>query len=432
MHIALVVAILAPLLAAVLAGSELLLGARAPGERQVVFTLRAGLLTSLLASAALAAAHVGQWPAALAGEVDFGAWIAIGSYEIPAVFLVDDVAVAFSLLAATLTMLVARFSETYLHKDPGFLRFHILIGLFAAGTQLVAYAGALDLLFAGWEAIGIASTLFIGFFHERAEPVRSAVRAFVTYRLCDVGLLLAIVAIHEGLGSTRLSALVAADSLSAVAVTSIGLLLLLAACGKSAQLPVSSWLVRAMEGPTPSSALFYGGVSVHAGLYLLLRTSPVLAAAPLAAAVGVVVGLSTALYATLVARTHADAKGALAQATLAQIGLILAEICLGWTTLALAHLLGHAILRVWQYLRAPNMLHDAHHHAHHGQGERGGLLARLLPPRVVRHIYLAQLHRFRLDDALDAMATPVTKLAQALWRLDRRWFDAGSEREDDS
>lgn len=431
MQLALIIAILAPLIAAILAGSGLLLGERMPGERQVVFLLRVGLLASLVASSALAVAHIGEWPAALSGEVDFGSWIAIGSYEIPAVFYVDDVAVAFSLLGATLTALVARFSETYLHKDPGFFRFHVLLGLFAAGTQLVAFAGALDLFFAGWEAIGIASTLFIGFFHERAEPVRSAIRAFITYRLCDVCFLIAIVAIHELVGSTRLSALAGIDSLPAIEVTVIALLLLFADFGKSAQLPFSGWLVRAMEGPTPSSALFYGGISIHAGLFLLLRTAPLLAAAPVAAAFGVLVGLSTALYATAVARTQADAKGGLAQATLAQIGLILAEICLGWTTLALVHLLGHALLRVWQYLRAPNMLHDAHHHAHHARPGAESLLSRYLPPQLARRLYLAQLHRFRLDDVLDASVAPVLRLAHALNRLDRRWFDAGADTESD-
>ena len=250
--------------------------------------------------------------------------------------------VAFSLLGAALTALVARFSETYLHREPGYVRFYVLLGIFATGTQLVAFAGALDLLFAGWEAIGIASALFIGFFHERPEPVRSSIRAFTTYRLCDIGFLIAIVATHELIGSTRLADLGQSTTLPAAEVTAIALLLLVTAFGKSAQLPFSGWLVRAMEGPTPSSALFYGAVSIHTGLYLLLRTAPLLNATPVASAVGTTVGILTAWYATAVARTHSDTKGALAQATLAQTGLILAEICLGWTTLALVHLVCHA------------------------------------------------------------------------------------------
>ena len=147
-----------------------------------------------------------------------------------------------------------------------------------------------------------------------------------------------MVTTHELLGSTRLSALAGIGALSPVAITAIGALFLLSAMGKSAQLPFSGWLPRAMEGPTPSSALFYGAISIHAGVYLMLRVSPVIAAAPMVAAMGVIVGLATACYATMVALTHTDAKGALAHATLAQIGLILAEISLGLTTQEIGHL----------------------------------------------------------------------------------------------
>ena len=183
-----------------------------------------------------------------------------------------------------------------------------------------------------------------------------------------------------------------------------------------------------MEGPTLSSALFYGGISIHAGLYLLLRTAPVLGMAPGAAIFGATVGLLTAFYASAVVRTQADAKGALAQATLAQIGLILAEICLGWTTLALVHLVTHALLRVWQYLRAPNMLHDAHHHAHHEHRAHAEAPADTVLSRIRRRLYVEQLHRFRLDDRLDALTVPVLALAHWLHRLDERWFDREERR----
>jgi len=431
-QIVLVVAILGPLVSAIIAGSVMLVGSGMPGERAVVGILWAGLLGTLLASTFIAVAYATSWPFPMRGEIDLGSWIAIGDYEIPAVFLVDQYAAAFSLLGAVLTALVARFSETYLHKDPGFFRFYVLLGLFAAGTQLLAFAGSLDLFFAGWESIGIASALFIGFFHERAEPVRSAIRAFTTYRMCDVAFLVAIVATHELVGSTRLSDLGRAESLATLEVSVIAFLLLIAAFGKSAQLPFSGWLVRAMEGPTPSSALFYGGISIHAGLYLLLRTAPVLGMAPGAAAFGATVGLLTAFYASAVVRTQADAKGALAQATLAQIGLILAEICLGWTTLALVHLITHALLRVWQYLRAPNMLHDAHHHAHHERGTPVDAGSDTVFARLRRRLYVEQLHRFRLDDRLDALVMPVLALAHWLQRLDERWFDAVEDRPDET
>ena len=420
-------AILAPLLASLAVGLRILVAETWITERQVTRVIRLALLGSFVGSVVVAALHLGYLGTAVSGEVDFGSWVAIGSYEVPAVLYVDHVAVAFSLLGAAMTGLVARFSVTYLHKEAGFTRFYLLLGLFASGTQLVAFAGALDLFFAGWEAIGISSALFIGFFHERPEPIRSGLRAFITYRVCDLGFLVAIVTTHEHLGSTRLLDLAGISRLPGTEVTVIALLLLVAALGKSAQLPFSGWLVRAMEGPTPSSALFYGGVSIHCGLFLLLRTAPVLEASPVAAATGVAIGLLTAIYAAAATRTHADAKGALAHATLAQTGLILAEICLGLTTLALVHLVSHAMLRAWQYLRAPNAIHDAHHYGHHWTHGDGGTEQ----SRMTRAWYLLPLHRFRLEDRLDAVADAVLRLARGVHRMDQRLlalFGAGEAR----
>jgi NADH:ubiquinone oxidoreductase subunit 5 (subunit L)/multisubunit Na+/H+ antiporter MnhA subunit len=419
MHAFLVLAVAAPFTSALLVGVSIVLSRKWLSERTVAGVIRAGLGISVLASLGVVASYLGAFGAPVRGEIEYGNWLAVGDYAIPLTLLVDQGAIVFSLLASVLTLLVARFSRTYLHKEPGFDRFFFLMGIFAAGTQLVAFAGALDLFFAGWELIGISSALFIGFFHERDEPVRSSVRAFATYRLCDMGLLIAIVTIHELLGSTKLSALDAASSLPAIESSAIAALLLLSAMGKSAQLPFSGWLPRAMEGPTPSSALFYGAVSIHAGLYLLLRVSSVIEVAPYVAAFGVFVGIATALYAAAVARIHTDAKGALAHATLAQIGLILAEISLGLTTLALIHLSCHAMLRMYQYLRTPNMIHDAHSagHGHHHSGP--GWLARLAP-KTSERVYAAALHRWRLDERIDAAIAPALWLARWLDRVDHR------------
>ena len=253
------------------------------------------------------------------------------------------------------------------------MRFFVLLGLFATGTQLVALAGALELFFAGWEMIGIASAFFIGFFHERGEPVRSAVRAFATYRLSDAGS-----ADRDGddVRAPRFGAVLRVRSGGQPAAgrihACIALLFLLSAMGKSAQLPFSGWLPRAMEGPTPSSALFYGAVSIHAGLFLLLRVWPVLEVSIVARARGR--GRSGSPRRSTPrpwSRVHTDAKGALAHATLAQVGLILAEICLGWTTLALVHLVCHAFLRLGQYSEG------AEHHPRHPQDGSSACRCRL-------------------------------------------------------
>jgi NADH-quinone oxidoreductase subunit L len=417
-HWALVVAVTPPLLGALILGLLVLLSDRRPSERLTVVLVESSLVVSLLGTATVALVWLGAFDAPVRGEVSFGDWLRLGNYYIPAVALVDLPSIAIGLLGAVLTVLVARFSRTYLHKEAGFLRFFILLAMFASGVQLVAFAGALDVMFAGWELIGISSALFIGFFHERAEPIRSSVRAFATYRLCDAGFLMAMVSVHEVFGTTRLSALAAAPTLPTWEITIIGLLFLLAAMGKSAMLPFSGWLPRAMEGPTPSSALFYGGVSIHMGLYLLLRVWPLLDAAPIVEVLGAAIGVATALYASAVARTHADAKGALAHATLAQVGLILAEISLGFTTLATVHIACHAMLRAFQYLRAPNAIHDAHRLGHHAIVHARPSAE---PTLRTRRRYGAALHRLRLEDRLDAAVAPVLAFARLLDRADR-WF----------
>ena len=415
-RLALALAVVAPVAATLLVGVRTLLADHHPSEAFAYRTVMAGLALSAVGTAAVLAAFGELLGARPHAEVEFGRWLHLHDYEIPVVLLVDRISVTISLFAAVLTIIVARFSRTYLHKEPGFVRFFALLGFFATGTQLIALAGALELFFAGWEMVGIASALFIGFFHERDEPVRSSVRAFATYRIADAGLLVATVTTFELLGSARFSVFERASTLPPGEATLIALLFLLSAMGKSAQLPFSGWLPRAMEGPTPSSALFYGSVSIHAGLFLLLRVWPVLEVSMVARTIGVCVGLSTALYATIVARVHTDAKGALAHATLAQVGVIMAEIFVGWITLALVHLVCHALLRLGQYLKAPNMIHDSHRigHSHHAPTwlERRS-------PRVAARVYAASLHRLRLDDRIDAAFSPVLFLARAVDRADR-------------
>lgn len=271
-------------------------------------------------------------------------------------------------------------------------------------------------MFAGWEVMGFTSALFIGFFHDRSEPTRSAVRAFATYRLCDAGFLLATVMTHELIGSTRLSVLAGSLHVTALEDSIIAALFLVSAMGKSALLPFSGWLPRAMEGPTPSSALFYGSISLHAGLFLVLRVWTTVEASTPVRALAIALGLATAVYATLVSRAHTDAKGNLAHATLAQVGLILAEIGLGLTSLAVWHMFGHAMLRVWQFLRAPNTIHDAHRLGHHDRPEPA-LAA--MAPRAAVTLHAAALYRLRLDELLDRALAPVWWLAAALDRLDR-------------
>lgn len=406
---------LAPAVATALLGAWMMLSSRRLPERAVVTLVG----SALWASVAVSTGVLGLFLVGLRGEVEVGEWVRLGSYVVPIVYSVDRVAVVFSLLAALSTALVVRFSATYLHLEPGFARFFLLLGIFGTGVQLVAFAGALDLMFAGWELLGISSALFIGYFWERSEPAHASLRAFATYRLCDIGFFLGIVSVHELLGTTRMAVLGRAADLGVAEQTLVGALFLLPALGKSAQLPFSSWLPRALEGPTPSSALFYGALSIHAGLYLLLRIHPLLDAAPIVEYAAIAIGLATSAYGALVARVQTDAKGTLAFSTLTQTGLILAEIAAGLTTLALVHLVGHALLRLAQYLRAPNVLHDTHARGHHHPVSLSW--ERALPPSVRLRLYASALHRFRLDDRVDRALAPLLALADGLARADRAY-----------
>jgi NAD(P)H-quinone oxidoreductase subunit 5 len=203
----------------------------------------------------------------------------------------------------------------------------------------------------------------------------------------------------------------------------VGLLILLAAMGKSALIPFSGWLPRAMEGPTPSSAIFYGALSVHLGAYLLLRASPLLDQSPLLAVLVTIIGLATAAYAALVARVQTDIKSALSFASLTQVGLIVAEIGIGFRYLALVHLLGHACLRTLQFLRAPALLGDRQS-LENALGRRLAPAAELSAAQIARSLawYRWAFERGFLDQSLDRFVVePVLGVFRWCDRQERRW-----------
>ncbi|MFN0121666.1 MAG: proton-conducting transporter membrane subunit [Blastocatellia bacterium] len=351
----------------------------------------------------------------------YGNWFEVGHYHFPLALWVDYTSLPLLTLGALLTFLVAVFSRRYMHRDEGFFRFFVLLNLFGAGILLFFAAGSFDLMIAGWEIVGVTSILLIAFFQRRDDPVLSGLRVFATYRACDVGLLTGVVLMHIYAGTSEFTQILPTyverhTPLSGQQATMVMFLLLLAAMGKAAQVPFSGWLPRAMEGPTPSSAIFYGALSVHAGAYLLLRAWPLIEAAAYVAETIIVIGALTALHGTFVGRTCADAKTALAYATMTQLGIIFVEIGFGWRTLALWHITGHALVRTMQFLRAPSMLHD-HHRVHAAAGGHlgatGGWLAALLPQRAQLWLYRLALDRGHHDTMLDRfVAGPVVRLAE--------------------
>jgi NAD(P)H-quinone oxidoreductase subunit 5 len=375
-------------------------------------TFAASLLGLAAVLWALATTH------ASAVTATFGNWFAVHEYRFPLVLVADRLSLPFLAMTVALSGLIGKFSATYLHRESGFFRFYALLHLFAFGSLLAFAAGSFDLLIAGWELVGITSVLLIAFFDRRPAPVENGVRVFGVYRACDIGLLVGVFALHKWAGGGSFAA--GMPQLAAAQATVVCLFLLLAAAGKAAQVPFSGWLPRAMEGPTPSSAIFYGAISIHAGAYLLLRAQPLLAEAPLASVAVIATGLATAIYGTMAGRASADVKTSLAFASLTQVGVIFVEIGFGWRSVAIAHVLGHSVVRTLQFLRAPSMLHDYRRM----RSAIGGELSReraedLLPDRVRLWLYRWALDRGHLDTILDRwFIQPLYEISRLFTRLD--------------
>ena len=384
-----------------------------------------GFIAALVTLAAIAsqdfAAHV----------VHLGRLFAVGHHAATIELVADGLSVPYVCFSTGLCALVNAFAGKYLHREPGFTRFFILLALFGTGMNLMVLAGSIDVLFAGWEFLGISSALLIGFFHERRNAVDAALRAFTTYRICDVGLFAASVVIHQATGSGDFERLFTGTWPHATCLVPvstalfISVFLVFAALGKSAQVPFSSWLPRAMEGPTPSSAIFYGALSIHAGAYVLLRCESVLDAAPAAGWLLIAIGAGTALHAAIVGSVQTDLKSMLAYASMTQAGLILAEIGLGWRVVPLVHVISHAILRSLQILRSPSAMHDRHELAAALGGHPGPSdwsLLRLLPRGVARGLYHVALERGFDESFVSALfVRPLLATLTSADALERRW-----------
>lgn len=393
----------------------------------VALAFSASLTSSALAAGWLLLADLAEV------RVPLGSWFAAEHYSFDWNLVADHLSIPFAIFSAALLGLVAAFSRRYLHRESGFARFYLLLTIFGAAVEFVVLAGSLDLAFLGWELVGLTSALLIAFFHERRAPVEHGLRAFVTYRLCDIGLLAAAVSLHSMVGTSDVVAsstgpwagFVVPETV--LGATVVGLLLLWASMGKAAQVPLSGWLPRAMEGPTPSSAVFYGALSIHLGPYLLLRAASILEFSGVAAGAVISVGALTALHATFVGRTQSDIKSALAYASMTQVGLIYVEIGLGFYHLAVAHIVGHAAIRTLQILRSPSLLHD-HHHLEQAMGRQlprtGGHLERLVPKTLQPWLYRVALERGGFDAFLkDHVVGRVLAVLSRLDQLDRAWVD---------
>lgn len=322
-------------------------------------------------------------------------------------FLFDRITAVYLMVGAILTFLVTVYSRYYLHRESGYKRFYSTILFFYLGYCLTTLSGNLETLFTGWEILGISSFLLISFYRERYLPVKNAVKVFSIYRIGDVGIILAMWASHhlwhENITFFELNNAELVhehlQSHSAIGVF-ISLMFLLSATAKSAQLPFSSWLPRAMEGPTPSSAIFYGSLSVHIGVFLLMRTFPFWEYQTSVRILIGALGLITAIITTGIARVQSSVKSQIAYASIAQIGLIFIEISLGFENLALFHFAGNAFLRTYQLLVSPSVVSYLIREQFYHFEPRATSMENSFPKRIQYSLYMLCLREWNLDSLM--------------------------------
>ncbi len=288
--------------------------------------------------------------------------IDVFSHAFPVTILIDKYTIGMLFLTHLLGLLVVKFSHGYLHLEKGYQRFFSTILFFIFGMYLISLAGTVDLFFAGWEIVGLSSFLLIAFYRSHSRSVQNAWRIYNIYRVCDVGLLLGAVVGHVlWHEASRFLVIQRLTDVDFLGVHSTGLMLIsfmviFASLGKSAQFPFHNWPARAMEGPTPSSAIFYGALSIHAGVFLLMRTYPLWSHHPVTKILVGVIGLLTFIFSTLQEKVQSNIKGQIAFASTANIGLMFVELSLGLIDLVMLHLFCHALYRCFQILVSPSIV----------------------------------------------------------------------------
>jgi NADH-quinone oxidoreductase subunit L len=282
----------------------------------------------------------------------------VGDFEVGADLMADRLSILFVLLITGVGSLIHLYSVGYMEHDPRRRRFFGYLNLFVAAMLLLVLGGNYLMLFLGWEGVGLASYLLIGFWQHKHSAALAARKAFVMNRVGDMGLLLAMFLMVVHFGGVGFFGHEVPEA-SETTLTLIGLALLLAACGKSAQVPLQAWLLDAMEGPTPVSALIHAATMVTAGVYLIVRSGAVFEAAPVAQTAVIVVAVVTLLWGAVLGCAKDDIKKALAGSTMSQIGYMMLGAGLGpaGMTFAIFHLLTHGFFKANMFLGAGSVMH---------------------------------------------------------------------------
>lgn len=321
------------------------------------------VLASFLVSIGLFAGLLGMDPHHRESTVHLWDWITIGSFHAPAALLIDTLSVTMALVVTGVGALIHIYAIGYMHDDPRFQRFFVYLNFFVFAMLILVLSNNLLGMFVGWEGVGLASYLLIGFWFDRSDDTYGSYadagkKAFIVNRIGDFGMMLAIMMLWTNVGSIVFDEVFAgAETMAQGTVTIVALLLLLAATGKSAQIPLFVWLPDAMAGPTPVSALIHAATMVTAGIYMIARTHVLWELAPAASSTAAWIGALTALLAATIALVQVDLKKILAYSTISQLGYMMLGVGVGAYAFAIFHLVTHAFFKALLFLTAGNVMH---------------------------------------------------------------------------
>jgi len=334
------------------------------------FAVTAGVYFELLSRTAAERSHV----------VTLFSWLPVGSLSIDMAIIADPLSITMALFVTGIGSLIHLYAIGYMHGDPKFPKFFMYLNLFVFSMLMLVLGENLLVTFLGWEGVGACSYFLISFWHTRDSAATAGKKAFVTNRVGDWGMMIAMFMAFSAVGSLSYSAINNAatnNGIAAVTATGISLMLFVGACGKSAQLPLYIWLPDAMEGPTPVSALIHAATMVTSGVFLLTRMAPVLHAAyPWAGDVIATVGVLTALFAATIAVAQTDIKKVLAYSTVSQLGFMFLAIGSGAYTAAIFHMITHAFFKALLFLGSGSVIHGMHHEQ---DMRRMGALRKVMP-----------------------------------------------------
>lgn len=307
-------------------------------------------------------------------------WLPVGSLHVDMALLADPLSITMALFVTGIGSLIHLYAIGYMHGDPKFSKFFLYLNLFIFSMLMLVLGENLLVTFLGWEGVGACSYFLISFWHTRDSAATAGKKAFVTNRVGDWGMMVAMFLAFSSVGTLSYAGINAAaegGKLAAVTATGIAMMLFIGACGKSAQLPLYIWLPDAMEGPTPVSALIHAATMVTSGVFLLTRMAPVLHASyPWAGDVIATVGALTALFAATIAVAQTDIKKVLAYSTVSQLGFMFLAIGSGAYVAAIFHMVTHAFFKALLFLGSGSVIHGMHHEQ---DMRKMGALRKLMP-----------------------------------------------------